>query len=1477
MALRSHAHQKASSDTASTKVQHTSRPFAPQTKPEAEQTQTLPELQTQLETAQRFGHHLADFSLSPDPSSPPLIQPKLAIGAPGDKYEQEADRVAQQVVQRLNAPQVGGPGPQATVQRQTPEDEELQMKPMLQMRGNARTGGQASPDLESAINQARGGGQSLDDGLQRSMGQAMGADFSGVRVHTDDRADQLNRSIQAKAFTTGQDVFFRQGTYQPGSRGGQELLAHELTHVVQQEGSSVHPSPSNGQLLQRTNGEDENQDETAQKELSMSISGSHSRVVQRADDDEMDIDPPDKTSDKKRKAPSQEQGTSKRPKAPAHQENQKYLQDARKQLGTNLGRKDEPMTQVELSALIGKSNWSKHIEMGKTKSIQPEDKNKLNNLLTKSPAELEELLKVSGANQLSEEQKENQKYLQNIREKLGTNLKRDKPITQAELSALMGKDTSWSNSIERGQAKKIQPDNRKKLEGLLIKSSSELEELLKVSGANQLSEEQKENQRYLQDIRKQFGTNLGRKDEPMTQVELSALIGKSNWSKHIEMGKTKSIQPEDKNKLNNLLTKSPAELEKLLKDSGAHHSEEQKKNQKYLQDIRMKLGKKLKRDGLITEAELSALMGKEASWSSSIERGQAKKIQPDNRKKLEDLLTKPRAELELLLKPFKDQIKDSKDTNSFGKQLRKVRQDLGYINFNQLSNKMNDLIEEENIKVSPHIIQGWELNKRRPSRKRHKILQQILGDKCPSLTDLNKSIELDERQTLTHEEENKKQEVTKKLQEYLKDSKERKGEPTKDEYINNLMGLWDGNSQEFEGFEYADRPSKYENDDFKKMTGQILGKGKERRTVKPFRHMGSQEQKLPMLLTLIAKETKSSVNTFLEACVGSGQFLLQAPYQRFAVADLDPNITNFFETVKDNPRNLEILGRLLKAHLKKRKNDTPKDLKQTWNKQWQDTMERVDPQNVKPTTEAYAASKSLEKALAFILYRNVKSSNTLQGNTENYKEKIESKELGKKDPHRKAYPKDMAVMIHQLDKLPETQIITQDLMKTLKNVPPGTDMIYLDPPYVKFTYDSQQAGTSVGGYAGVLTNDEQIESIQKLGEIIKQKSRGKAGDKPKIIGYCNYATLDLAKECIDNGATKIYLYPLNARGQDHIEMFAVFKRATQANAGEVETPASEKTEQKKNLFNQMEEGAKAGAQPEKEVMRARAWLWSEHNYLAKELVGLYKSKICTPSDLAPIHQWIEDSNQQRHGLMELVPSMRSQQQSDKEIIAAVQSQRDHWHNNLVEIAQKLKPLHAQLMAPGKKPGEKRKPEVYFTPRWKGKPEKTLSSLPPELTKDFSSLNIVGDSSMEVDDPDTASAITQDGRGLFVNQTMGDGNCFFHAIYECVYNMRSTQPDQATIRATVIDRLLNNPQVLQDVLGVTNNERVAQEIDSLGEGEWTQDHTPGLVATVLGLTIVIYNPDGSPYATINPQGAPSHQTIYLTYTGDHFNSHTLQPL
>ncbi|MEH2163459.1 MAG: DUF4157 domain-containing protein [Nostoc sp.] len=143
----------------------------------------------------------------------------------------------------------------STLQReQAPEEEELQMKPTVQRQAGIAT----APDLETSINQARGGGQSLANNIRKPMERAFGADFSGVKVHTDGQSDQLNRSIQARAFTTGQDVFFRSGEYNPGSRGGQELLAHELTHVVQQNGGAVQRQrdSTDESLLQGESGND---------------------------------------------------------------------------------------------------------------------------------------------------------------------------------------------------------------------------------------------------------------------------------------------------------------------------------------------------------------------------------------------------------------------------------------------------------------------------------------------------------------------------------------------------------------------------------------------------------------------------------------------------------------------------------------------------------------------------------------------------------------------------------------------------------------------------------------------------------------------------------------------------------------------------------------------------------------------------------------------------------------------------------------------------------------------------------------------------------------------------------------------------------------------------------------------------------------------------------------------------------------------
>ena len=99
-------------------------------------------------------------------------------------------------------------------------------------------GGELDDDLSNQINSARGSGSTLDSTVADSMAQHMNYDFSGVNVHTDSNADRLSRSIGAKAFTTGSDIFFKSGEYSPDSGAGQDLLAHELTHVVQQDGQA---------------------------------------------------------------------------------------------------------------------------------------------------------------------------------------------------------------------------------------------------------------------------------------------------------------------------------------------------------------------------------------------------------------------------------------------------------------------------------------------------------------------------------------------------------------------------------------------------------------------------------------------------------------------------------------------------------------------------------------------------------------------------------------------------------------------------------------------------------------------------------------------------------------------------------------------------------------------------------------------------------------------------------------------------------------------------------------------------------------------------------------------------------------------------------------------------------------------------------------------------------------------------------------
>ncbi|MDR6883770.1 DUF4157 domain-containing protein, partial [Bacillus sp. 3255] len=120
-----------------------------------------------------------------------------------------------------------------TIQRmegEEAEEEELQMKPS--------DGGafEAESGIESQIKAKQGSGGKMDAHIQAKMESAFGADFSNVNIHNDSESSKINESLGAEAFATGNDVFFREGRYNPDSREGQELLGHELTHVIQQRG-----------------------------------------------------------------------------------------------------------------------------------------------------------------------------------------------------------------------------------------------------------------------------------------------------------------------------------------------------------------------------------------------------------------------------------------------------------------------------------------------------------------------------------------------------------------------------------------------------------------------------------------------------------------------------------------------------------------------------------------------------------------------------------------------------------------------------------------------------------------------------------------------------------------------------------------------------------------------------------------------------------------------------------------------------------------------------------------------------------------------------------------------------------------------------------------------------------------------------------------------------------------------------------------
>lgn len=284
MSYRQHTHKPhLSTDIAGLQTSVPQRSFTAEPGSLAPSKPSSP-LQARLAQATRYGHHFSRVGVLSAP-----IQTKLTIGEPGDQYEQEADQVAAQVmsmpeqqeekpVQRSMQeqeeeelqmkPLAGSITPlvqrsgllpqeerkeeelqmQPEIQRQgMEEEEELQMKPeiqrqemqeeeeeMVQAQGS---GASSAAGLEQNLSSSKGGGSPLPDETRAFMEPRFGADFSGVRIHTGNTATDMNQRIQAQAFTHGKDIYFNSGKYDPGSSSGKTLLAHELTHVIQQTGA----------------------------------------------------------------------------------------------------------------------------------------------------------------------------------------------------------------------------------------------------------------------------------------------------------------------------------------------------------------------------------------------------------------------------------------------------------------------------------------------------------------------------------------------------------------------------------------------------------------------------------------------------------------------------------------------------------------------------------------------------------------------------------------------------------------------------------------------------------------------------------------------------------------------------------------------------------------------------------------------------------------------------------------------------------------------------------------------------------------------------------------------------------------------------------------------------------------------------------------------------------------------------------------
>jgi hypothetical protein len=166
------------------------------------------------------GHEFGRVPLRYTP--PAVLQTKLMVNTIGDSLEQEAERTADTIRPLVDTTPAGD-----RHEKKNP----TQTIRTLQAAGAGRP---ADPEVEQHLQDTQGLGQPLPSTVRAGFESQLGSDFSRVRVHADRDADSLNRKLGARAFTSGSDIYFRHGELNPDTVAGQHLLAHELTHVLQQ-------------------------------------------------------------------------------------------------------------------------------------------------------------------------------------------------------------------------------------------------------------------------------------------------------------------------------------------------------------------------------------------------------------------------------------------------------------------------------------------------------------------------------------------------------------------------------------------------------------------------------------------------------------------------------------------------------------------------------------------------------------------------------------------------------------------------------------------------------------------------------------------------------------------------------------------------------------------------------------------------------------------------------------------------------------------------------------------------------------------------------------------------------------------------------------------------------------------------------------------------------------------------------------------